>query len=453
MPAKINDTLLYSTISTSIFSDLAAIRIRLSMASFQLDQFLDPSQSIDMSIGTSPIKGVTNGKTLSFLTECMNILNAIESPADIELIATQSEGNKNPSNFYISSASKISEIIELIKSILDDLELVLAVDLKSSSIKLKQATRQWYAIQLAKLLSLARNLKTDFASMIDNNEVILKSLVKFFDEGKLSGFAKSIAINLTNDLSKQLEKEAQKASGHLNYLIHTRDLATEHYEVIKKQSLFMGKQYELLRNVDDHFKQAKEKIDEHLENASKSGLAKSFQDRRMSLEKAQFVWGAAFLAGIALMAGGVIFEHETLPPIVGKKGMDINAVLVRMLFAAPLVWLTWFAARQFGNNARLIEDYAFKESSALAYHGYKNEFLGDQDHETLGMLRKVAAENFGANPTRMLSGQEAASPMHELLEGALKKEGFDKIVTVLNALNPKAKGDDSTAKKDDKKDE
>jgi hypothetical protein len=204
-----------------------------------------------------------------------------------------------------------------------------------------------------------------------------------------------------------------------------------------------------LRGVDDHLAKANEKIDGLLANASKIGLAKSFQDRRIILEEAQKQWRKLFVGGIALIFLAVFLEQFIIQK---ETALTINAVLTRMLLAAPMVWLTWFAARQFGNNARLIEDYAFKESSALAYHGYKNEFLGDQDHETLTVLRKVAAENFGANPTRMLPGQEAASPLHELLEGALKKEGFDKIVTVLNALNPKAKGDDSAAKKDDKKD-
>jgi hypothetical protein len=450
MSDKLDDVIFNNAVFQSIFPELATVRVRLVMVSFHLDKFLDPNESVDISFGTSFINGVTNRNVLSFLTESIRILDALKSPADISaLIIEQSKNDEKSSEIY---AGKISNTIKSINAILDDLELVLAVDLKSSSIKLKQSTRQWYALQLAKLLSLARHLKSDHTIMIDSDETVLKRLAKMSDEGKGSGFAKSIALNLRNDLSKQLERDARKARNYIDSLVDIKNSATENYESIKKQSLLIEKQYEMLRNVDTHFEEAKKKIDEHLENANKIGLAKSFQDRRKSLEDTQKLWGVVFLTGIALMAGGVIYEQGMLPPIVSKNGVDINAVLVRMLFAAPLVWLTWFAARQFGNNARLIEDYAFKESSALAYQGYKNEFLADQDHETMTVLRKVAAENFGANPTRMLPGQEAASPLHELLEGALKKEGFDKIVTVLHALNPKAK-DDSAAKKDDKKDD
>lgn len=343
---------------------------------------------------------------------------------------------------------KSVRFINTINNILDEVKS--AVDNKEEGITQelirKNSLRTFLAKKIAQILYILHNAlpASDRVELIMPDTVLtLASLGEKSNKNDM-GDINRLLVNI-----KSQEKFATATLGNIKKIageieaLHTK---------ISAESTMIEEALKKLRGVDDHFAKANEKIDGLLTNASKIGLAKSFQDRRKSLEDTQKLWGVIFLAGIALMVGGVIFEQGILPPIVGKNGVDINAVLVRMLFAAPLVWLTWFAARQFGNNARLIEDYAFKESSALAYHGYKNEFLGDQDHETLTVLRKVAAKNFGANPSRMLSGQEAASPLHELQEGALKKESFDKIVTVLNALNPKAK-DDSAAKKDDKKGE
>lgn len=380
---------------------------------------------------------VGNGETLSISRSdvlqlysqcsiCLDVLTSVDTPDDKSLRLT----------------SAINNIFDEIKSEVNKREENITPGFTRNNF-----SRTFLAKKIAQILYILHNAvpaSGRIELIMPDTVLTLASLSEKSDRKNDIGDVNRRLVNMKNQekAATSILSNIKEISGEIEVL-HTK---------ISAESTMIEEALKKLRGVDDHFAKANEKIDGLLTNASKIGLAKSFQDRRKSLEDTQKLWGVIFLAGIALMVGGVIFEQGILPPIVGKNGVDINAVLVRMLFAAPLVWLTWFAARQFGNNARLIEDYAFKESSALAYHGYKNEFLGDQDHETLTVLRKVAAENFGANPSRMLSGQEAASPLHELLEGALKKESFDKIVTVLNALNPKAK-DDSAAKKDDKKGE
>jgi type I restriction-modification system DNA methylase subunit len=81
----------------------------------------------------------------------------------------------------------------------------------------------------------------------------------------------------------------------------------------------------------------------------------------------------------------------------------------------------------------LIEDYAFKEASALAFVGYKRE-MGEVE-EMLKLLRETAFKNFGASPTRMLSKSEPSSPLHELVDKALENQGiFDKLLQLFKAL-------------------
>ncbi len=174
-----------------------------------------------------------------------------------------------------------------------------------------------------------------------------------------------------------------------------------------------------------------------LEGTSKAGLAASFRSRRESLETSQKLWIAAFAVGIFLLIGIAISTstgYFKLPDFINTDGqVNAWAVIARMLITGPGIWFTWFVVRQYGFTMRLIEDYAFKEASALAFVGYKREM--GEDEEMLKLLRETAIKNFGASPTRMLSKSEPSSPVHELVDKALENQGvFDKLLQLFKAL-------------------
>ncbi len=188
----------------------------------------------------------------------------------------------------------------------------------------------------------------------------------------------------------------------------------------------------------NEFEHRRTQIDALLEGASKVGLARSFSDRRKSLQTVQWVWFFAFSCGIVALVIGTWYTIRGiggLGALVTKdRAVDSWGVATHILLAGPLVWFTWFAARQYGYTLRLIEDYAFKEASALSFVGYRNE-MGD-DEEMLKLLRQSAIHNFGANPTRMLDRPDAASPLHELVDKAVEKGTLDKLLDIVRALNP-----------------
>jgi hypothetical protein len=174
-----------------------------------------------------------------------------------------------------------------------------------------------------------------------------------------------------------------------------------------------------------------------LEGSSKVGLAASFAARRANLESSQKYWIGGFFVGIVALIIGIFLTTTgfiNLVPLIKADGtMDSWGVLARILLTGPAVWFTWFVARQYGHTMRLIEDYAFKEASALAFVGYKREM--GQDEEMIKLLRETAIKNFGAPPTRMLSVSEPSSPLHELVDKALRdKGGLEKITEFLKTL-------------------
>jgi hypothetical protein len=193
-------------------------------------------------------------------------------------------------------------------------------------------------------------------------------------------------------------------------------------------------QTELLAKINE----LKDQAEIVLDGTSKAGLAASFGKRRATLEKAQDIWSKAFFMGITSLIVLVIATTTgfiPLTPILNTQGqIDSWSVAARVLITGPAIWFTWFAGRQYGHTMRLIEDYAFKEASALAFVGYKREM--EADIEMIKLLRETAIKNFGSPPTRMLSVSEPSSPLHELVDKAFNKGGFEKVIEILKAVNP-----------------
>ncbi len=120
----------------------------------------------------------------------------------------------------------------------------------------------------------------------------------------------------------------------------------------------------------------KDEAEKTLASTSQVALANAFNTRKVILKKSQGSWIKAFSLGLVCLFSftiiSIVFtDFYHLPAIVRNGGFDDWGSLLRLLLATPIIWFTWFAVRQYGNNVALIEDYAFKEASALAFVGYK----------------------------------------------------------------------------------
>ncbi|WP_446902785.1 hypothetical protein [Burkholderia sp. YIM B11467] len=219
------------------------------------------------------------------------------------------------------------------------------------------------------------------------------------------------------------------------------------------------KQHELF----EYFEKKRAEVDATLQGASRVALAKSFEDRRKELTKIQYFWAGFFFIGICTLTGvgiylgiGVLQEAKAATAAVAAapaaasttsvaaaaasvKASQSNLLfsLLRFLILAPVVWFTWFAARQYGHSQRLGEDYAFKSAAAHAYVGYKEEMDGDE--QMIKMLREYAVKNFGENPIRVLSKNEPASPLHDIFDKILNKSSPDKLIDLIKEALDKAK--------------
>lgn len=301
------------------------------------------------------------------------------------------------------------------------------IGMSSETIKLEQ---------LDKLLNENTAVKTKLKELSSYNESLKNALL--LANGKIQSLDE--ASSKADELLKVIEQ-----SNH-----ETSNLKTSAQSNAVDAKSAKDKVDELLKDVSakntnletliSQIALIKQEAEDTLGLTSQSALATSFSRRKSSLEKAQYVWAFIFIAGLAFLfkftANSIATPEEfNFPPIIIEGKLDLWGAIVRLLLSGPLIWLTWFSVKQFNNNVALIEDYAFKEASALAFVGYKNDMKSDD--EMVKLLSESAIKNFSYAPSRLISSNDSASPMHDLFESALKDQGlFDKLMEVLKALKP-----------------
>ena len=174
------------------------------------------------------------------------------------------------------------------------------------------------------------------------------------------------------------------------------------------------------------FDSYREQVNELLGDANRTGMAASFTARRAALRDPMRVWAGVFIGAIiGLSILGLVYIE---PLITAAHWEQIPA---KLALTAPLIWLGWFAVKQYGYTTRLREDYAYKEASAKSFEGYKRE-AGQVDAEMLKRLLETAIENLGQNPIRIYDGHDNhGSPIQELLEKATKDDRWLDVVKSL----------------------
>src|SRR5258705_2208482 len=84
-----------------------------------------------------------------------------------------------------------------------------------------------------------------------------------------------------------------------------------------------------------------------------------------------------------------------------------SPLLRRLPCAAPLIWLGWFSAIQYGNTIRVQEDYAFKAATSKAFAGYKDhmEYMAnvqlDEANSAMKLLAARTIEILAHEPLRI----------------------------------------------------
>ncbi|WP_277182789.1 hypothetical protein, partial [Caballeronia sp. BR00000012568055] len=170
---------------------------------------------------------------------------------------------------------------------------------------------------------------------------------------------------------KSLERTAASAQTTAGASAAT---AESQKDLVVEYAVELEESVESKRQLFDEFEKYREQIEGTLQGASKVALAKSFERRRDALIRAQKMWAIAFGIGILVLLGtGCAITHElvTSTPMVPSavssgsatvlSGVSAAAetttalkgqlagfvgVLLRFVVLSPVIWFTWFSARQ-----------------------------------------------------------------------------------------------------------
>ena len=271
-------------------------------------------------------------------------------------------------------------------------------------------------------------------NLVDQGIRVLDAASTIISNEKESKVALQKATNAQEQIQKLLEtvigheRESGTAKTNAQASASTAEADRQKIEEnLKKMSEGTEQQATLLSSIEALKKQA----ESALRGASQMGLAHSFAKNRKQMDWIQFGWGITFVAGIVTLG---FLEYGAL------SALNLNnypRIIAHAVVGLPFVWLTWFAALQYGRSLRLAADYSFKEASALAFYGYRQEMV--EDPEMVALLREAAIRNFGANPVRVLGKEDAASPLHHILEILLNKASQPQIAEIVASLTKRGK--------------
>lgn len=273
-----------------------------------------------------------------------------------------------------------------------------------------------------------------------------EEIVKLYDE-LFKGTSTTDPINETlTDLVTESETKVQEIENKKKELeafyekvfgkeINTKDPNSKAIEgYTHKFDRELKKVTDFLKNQQERFDAQFEVIKSLLPGATSIGLAKAFEDQKKSYTLSITIWSCVF---VVTMLGMLSFGIYYIVEIAKITDLDVSKAFIALLnklpFFVPTIWLAVFASKQQSQNKRLQQEYAFKETFAKSYDGQKTQLEKldlDPDEEN-GVLKKLL-ENLvmitSHNPSDSLESEKHNEkvPLMQTLEKIIPKIGKDK---------------------------
>lgn len=296
------------------------------------------------------------------------------------------------------------------------------------------------ASKVTKELKAGLKVKSSLEKILaeaENHQIVLQNHVTETEaaEAKATHALEGIATQVSNaavlrdamqerhDMIIQSQKDANTSLDEISTMEESINV---HLVGFNDSSLELEKHKVEQQTLFDEFVSYRETINGLLVDANRAGMASAFEKRKEELVTPMYVWLVVF----AISLFGLIFMgFNYLVPLFDSG--NLAQLPFRTVLTAPLVWLGWFSAKQYGYTSRLREDYAYKAASAMSFEGYKRE-ANAVSPEMLKNLLETAIKNLGENPIRIYNGRgHHASPLHEMLESLPKDT---KIIDLLKML-------------------
>lgn len=229
--------------------------------------------------------------------------------------------------------------------------------------------------QLAESLALLDTARRELSTKQEQLDAASQLVAKF--EAKAASIEKKEAeISQSEERIADFETTAKTSvAGITASLATATDQQTRTTKILEENEVLASKLTDALAKLSEiQIQTVKQQdlIKALLPKATDAGVSHAFGSRARGLNLTKSIWGGVFFASVA---GLVLFAWWMLSNHGQASGEQLwQHVVYRIPLAAPLVWLGWFSAIQYGNSIRLQEDYAFKEATSKAFVGYRDYF-------------------------------------------------------------------------------
>ena len=193
-----------------------------------------------------------------------------------------------------------------------------------------------------------------------------------------------------------------------------------------------------------------DQIESLLPGATSAGLATAYENLKNSFKEPIdkftkfFYWS---LIGLGFAAFVMAIKDVSLVPIFAINFVDVpewdvilKALIYKVPFIAPVVWLALFSATRRSQYERLQQEYAHKEALARSYESYKKQLLdlkGDSEDLQKVLISK-AIDSIAYNASVTLDGKhEEKLPAQKILE-VFNVDELKKLVDLAKTFSSKS---------------
>lgn len=280
------------------------------------------------------------------------------------------------------------------------------------------------SIELTEKLALLDTAQTELKNKVDSLKAADTAAAKVEE---LATHAKEFA-DKTEEIWSGIKDVSSEAADSLKEIEeHASNYAAKEGEIdlllkeLKKLQGDLDSRNSDLKVITEKAAAQEELIDSLLPKGASVGLASAFHGRVKSMEGTKLIWLVIFLVSIAGLIGTGIWITNLAS---GSKEIALwEATIHKLPLLAPLIWLGWFSAIQYGNSLRVQEDYAFKEATSNAFQGYRDHMehlatvKGSDAQTALALLSAQTIKILGEEPLRVFQKNERdASPSSSLKE-------------------------------------
>jgi cell division protein FtsB len=147
------------------------------------------------------------------------------------------------------------------------------------------------------------------------------------------------------------------------------------------------------------------KIEGLLPGATSTGLAKAYEDQSKNYKLPVTIWSGVFIVTMVFMIWIALNTMKSTTDVIDA----LLGVLARLPFFVPAIWLAIFASKQQSQFKRLSQEYAYKQTLAKSFEGYKREIQnlpdGDTKNQLLDKLTAAMVDMCAFNPSGTLENK------------------------------------------------